>query len=77
MSKRALTRAEINKQLPEIADEIDDLTTRLNDAYARRLRLWSAGAGQSPRVRHHELATMSRVRTSTVSVALAKEAKLV
>ena len=75
MNRRAVSRADVERELPELATEIAALTVKLNAAHARKLGLWKAGVLLSPRMRHHELAKLSRVRTVTVSGALAEEKK--
>jgi hypothetical protein len=67
----APNRASIENALPAVRARIEDGLA----AYAEQLELWRAGVALDPPMKHRELAALSQVRTSTVSVALAKAAK--
>lgn len=69
------TRASIERALPANRDRIDRTEADAQRAYADQLALWQAGVALDPPMKHRELAALSRVRTSTVGVALAKAKK--
>lgn len=72
-----IARRHIEQRLPKVRNEIDALRAKLDAKYAEQLTLWQAGSSLDVPMLHRELAEMSGVRPSTVSVALAKAAKQV
>lgn len=66
------TRDDITRELELIADEIEDLSVRLEHLYGQRLGLWQEGRALDDPMLHSELAGPSRVSDGAVTQALRK-----
>lgn len=75
MTRRRITRDDIERELPLVAGELEHLEHELAALYATRLDLWLAGTRLAPRMTHGELGALSSERAGTVSQALSKHAK--
>lgn len=72
MTVEAHTRESIERELELIADEIEDLSVRMEQLYVQRLALWQAGRALDEPMLHTELAAPSRVSHGAVTQALRK-----
>lgn len=69
-----LTQSYIRGRAGALTDAIEDHSTQLSTLYSERLGMWKVLVARYG-WRHKDIAALFRVKTVTVSAALAKDAK--